>query len=54
MTNKAAQEAVRGFGQSPTNYAIETAIDKVAVALGLDRHRGAAAQLHPHARSFPI
>jgi 2-furoyl-CoA dehydrogenase large subunit len=37
MSNKAAQEAVRGFGQSPTNYAIETAIDKVAAALGLDR-----------------
>jgi len=37
MTNKAAQEAVRGFGQSPTNYAIETAIDKVAVATGIDR-----------------
>ena len=36
-TNKAVQEAVRGFGQAPTNYAIETAIDKVAVALGLDR-----------------
>jgi len=36
-TNKAVQEAVRGSGQSPTNYAIETAIDKVAVALGLDR-----------------
>ncbi len=36
-TNKAVQEAVRGFGQSPTNYAIETAIDRVAVALGLDR-----------------
>jgi hypothetical protein len=47
MTNKAAQEAVRGFGQSPTNYAIETAIDKVAAG---DRHRparGAAAQFHP-------
>ncbi|MDB5565247.1 MAG: aldehyde oxidase, partial [Tardiphaga sp.] len=29
-TNKAVQEAVRGFGQAPTNYAIETAIDKVA------------------------
>ena len=37
MSNKAAQEAVRGFGQSPTNYAIETAIDKVAGMLGLDR-----------------
>src|SRR5262249_3670923 len=36
-TNKAVQEAVRGFGQSPTNYAIETAIDKVAGALNLDR-----------------
>jgi 3-oxo-Delta1-steroid hydratase/dehydrogenase large subunit len=37
MSNKAAQEAVRGFGQAPTNYAIETAIDKVAAALDLDR-----------------
>lgn len=37
MSNKAAQEAVRGFGQAPTNYAIETAIDKVAAAVGLDR-----------------
>jgi 2-furoyl-CoA dehydrogenase large subunit len=36
-TNKAVQEAVRGFGQAPTNYAIETAIDKVAAAVGLDR-----------------
>ncbi len=36
-TNKAVQEAVRGFGQSPTNYAIETAIDKVAAATGLGR-----------------
>jgi 2-furoyl-CoA dehydrogenase large subunit len=36
-TNKAPQEAVRGFGQGPTNYAIETGIDKVAAALGLDR-----------------
>lgn len=36
-SNKAAQEAVRGFGQSPTNYAIETAIDKIATSLGLDR-----------------
>ena len=36
-TNKAAQEAVRGFGQSPTNYAIETAMDKVAAAVNLDR-----------------
>ena len=36
-TNKTPQEAVRGFGQSPTNYAIETGIDRVAEALGLDR-----------------
>ena len=37
MTNKTAQEAVRGFGQAPTNYAIETAIDRVARHLGMDR-----------------
>ncbi|MCK9507026.1 MAG: xanthine dehydrogenase family protein molybdopterin-binding subunit [Pigmentiphaga sp.] len=37
MTNKTPQEAVRGFGQSPTNYAIESGIDKVARYLGLDR-----------------
>jgi 3-oxo-Delta1-steroid hydratase/dehydrogenase large subunit len=36
-TNKTPQEAVRGFGQAPTNYAIETGIDRVADALGLDR-----------------
>jgi 2-furoyl-CoA dehydrogenase large subunit len=36
-TNKAAQEAVRGFGQAPTNYAIESAIERVADHLGLDR-----------------
>src|SRR5450631_3588196 len=36
-SNKAVQEAVRGFGQAPTNYAIETAIDKVAAATGLPR-----------------
>lgn len=36
-SNKAVEEAVRGFGQSPTNYAIETAIDKVAAAVSLDR-----------------
>ena len=37
MTNKTPQEAVRGFGQSPTNYAIETGMDRVARYLGLDR-----------------
>jgi 2-furoyl-CoA dehydrogenase large subunit len=35
-TNKTGQTAVRGFGQSPTNFAIEAAVDKVARALGLD------------------
>ena len=37
MTNKTPQEAVRGFGQAPTNYAIETGMDKVARFLKLDR-----------------
>jgi len=37
MTNKTPQEAVRGFGQSPTNFAIERAIDRVARHLGMDR-----------------
>jgi 2-furoyl-CoA dehydrogenase large subunit len=37
LTNKTPQEAVRGFGQGPTNYAIETAVDRVALALGMDR-----------------
>ena len=37
MTNKTPQEAVRGFGQAPTNYAIETGIDKIARFLKLDR-----------------
>jgi 2-furoyl-CoA dehydrogenase large subunit len=36
-TNKAVEEAVRGFGQSPTNYAIEAMVDRVAEAVGLDR-----------------
>ncbi len=37
LTNKTAQEAVRGFGQAPTNYAIETAVDRVASFLKMDR-----------------
>ena len=37
MTNKTPQEAVRGFGQSPTNYALETLMDRVAAHLGMDR-----------------
>ncbi len=36
-TNKSGEVAVRGFGQSPTNWAIETAVDKVARHLGMDR-----------------
>ncbi len=36
-TNKTVEEAVRGFGQSPTNYAIETMMDRVAAHLGMDR-----------------
>jgi 2-furoyl-CoA dehydrogenase large subunit len=37
VTNKTTQDAVRGFGQAPTNVAIERAMDEVANALGLDR-----------------
>ena len=36
-SNKTVQEAVRAFGQSPTNFAIERAIEEVANHLGLDR-----------------
>jgi 2-furoyl-CoA dehydrogenase large subunit len=36
-SNKTVQEAVRAFGQSPTNYAIERAIEEVAWHRGLDR-----------------
>ncbi len=37
MTHKTPQEAVRGFGQAPTNFALERAVDRVARALGMDR-----------------
>jgi len=37
MTNKTPQEAVRGFGQSPTNFALERMMDRVALHLGMDR-----------------
>jgi 2-furoyl-CoA dehydrogenase large subunit len=37
MTNKTPQEAVRGFGQSPTNFALERTMDHVARHLGMDR-----------------
>jgi 2-furoyl-CoA dehydrogenase large subunit len=36
-SNKTVQEAVRAFGQAPTNYAIERAIEEVARHCGLDR-----------------
>ena len=36
VTNKTTQEAVRGFGQAPTNLAIERVMDEVANVLGLD------------------
>src|SRR5713226_1999327 len=37
VSNKTVQEAVRAFGQSPTNFAIERTIEEVANTLGLDR-----------------
>jgi len=37
MTHKTPQEAVRGFGQAPTNFALERTIDHVARYLGMDR-----------------
>ncbi len=37
MTNKTPQEAVRGFGQAPTNFALERTIDHIARHLGMDR-----------------
>ena len=36
-SNKTGQVPVRGFGQSPTNFMIETGIDLVARHLGMDR-----------------
>ena len=37
MTHKTPQEAVRGFGQAPTNFALERMMDRVAAHLGMDR-----------------
>src|SRR5579863_2567436 len=37
MTNKTPQEAVRGFGQSPTNFALDRTMDRVARMLKMDR-----------------
>ena len=36
-SNKTGQVPVRGFGQSPTNFAIECGVERVAKFLGLDR-----------------
>lgn len=36
-TNKTPEEAVRGFGQSPTNFALETTMERIANVLGMDR-----------------
>jgi 2-furoyl-CoA dehydrogenase large subunit len=36
LSNKTVQEAVRAFGQGPTNLAIERMMDEVANSLGLD------------------
>jgi 2-furoyl-CoA dehydrogenase large subunit len=36
VTNKTTQEAVRGFGQAPTNLALERVMDEVGNVLGLD------------------
>ena len=36
-TNKTSQEAVRGFGQAPTNFAIETVVDRIASTLNISR-----------------
>ena len=36
-THKTSQEAVRGFGQAPTNFAIETMVDKITRKLSMDR-----------------
>jgi 2-furoyl-CoA dehydrogenase large subunit len=51
-TNKTVQEAVRAFGQSPTNYAIERAIEEVAAALSLDRGE-VRRRNFIHAEEFP-
>ena len=52
VTNKTVQEAVRAFGQSPTNYAIERTIEEVANKLGLDRLEARRRNLIRH-EDFP-
>ena len=51
-TNVTPQEAVRGFGQAPTNYAMERMLDLVAARLGLDRLAVRRRNLIP-AEAFP-
>lgn len=51
-TNKTTQTAVRGFGQSPTSYALEMAMDRTARRLGLDRLEIRRRNLIP-AEAFP-
>ena len=53
VTNKTVQEAVRAFGQAPTNYAIERTVDEVANKLGLDRLEVRRRNLIRH-EEFPV
>ncbi len=50
LTNKTPQEAVRGFGQAPTNFALERTIDRVARHLNMDRIELRAEEPHPQGR----
>ena len=50
VTNKTPQDAVRGFGQAPTNFAIERMMDEVAQHARSRSARGAAAQFDPQRR----
>ena len=52
-TNKTGQVAVRGFGQAPTNYAIESAVDAAARQPRPGPAGHPPAQLHP-ARRVPL
>ena len=52
VTNKTGQVPVRGFGQSPTNYMVESAVEKVARHLGMDRIEVRRRNLIP-ADAFP-
>ena len=52
-TNKTGQVAVRGFGQAPTNYAIEIRRGRGRAAPRPGPAGHPPAQLHPAATSFP-